>query len=98
MADAKTMQGRSNEAGGAEPKPQHPELRDSQSEETAVEEPEEVSEKTGESRETTQRIPLEKKVSKASVNNVASIPNGGLKAWLQVAGSFCLSFNTWYVP
>lgn len=22
-------------------------------------------------------------------------PNGGLGAWLQVAGAFCLYFNTW---
>lgn len=25
------------------------------------------------------------------------IPNGGLQSWLQVAGSFFLVFNTWYV-
>jgi predicted MFS family arabinose efflux permease len=30
-----------------------------------------------------------------SVNNFASIPNGGLKAWLQVLGSFFLFFNSW---
>lgn len=24
-------------------------------------------------------------------------PDGGLKAWLQVVGSFFLFFNTWYV-
>jgi len=30
-----------------------------------------------------------------SVNNISSIPNGGLKAWLQVAGSFVLMLNTW---
>jgi hypothetical protein len=30
-----------------------------------------------------------------SVNNVNSIPNGGLRAWLQVAGSFFLFFNSW---
>ena len=30
-----------------------------------------------------------------SVNNVASIPNGGLAAWLQVVGSFFLFFNSW---
>jgi hypothetical protein len=23
------------------------------------------------------------------------VPNGGYKAWLQVAGAFCLFFNTW---
>lgn len=38
---------------------------------------------------------LEKKTTKASVNNVASIPNGGLRAWLQVLGVFFLFFNTW---
>ena len=36
-------------------------------------------------------------VSKFSVNNVSSIPNGGLRAWLQVAGTFFLFFNTWSV-
>lgn len=30
-----------------------------------------------------------------SVNNVKSIPNGGLKAWLQVLGAFFLFFNSW---
>jgi len=25
-------------------------------------------------------------------------PNGGFHAWLQVAGSFFLLFNSWYVP
>lgn len=24
-------------------------------------------------------------------------PNGGLHAWLQVAGAFCLYLNTWWV-
>lgn len=38
---------------------------------------------------------LEKKPTKASVNNVSSIPNGGLGAWLQVLGVFFLFFNTW---
>lgn len=32
-----------------------------------------------------------------SVNNISSIPNGGLRAWLQVLGSFFLFFNTWLV-
>jgi hypothetical protein len=32
---------------------------------------------------------------KISVNDVASIPNGGLRSWLAVAGSFFLFFNTW---
>ena len=30
-----------------------------------------------------------------SVNNVAAIPNGGTKAWLQVLGAFFLFFNSW---
>ena len=30
------------------------------------------------------------------VQNVSAVPNGGFKAWLQVAGSFFLAFNTWY--
>ena len=38
---------------------------------------------------------LQKKTTKASVNNVSSIPNGGLRAWLQVVGVFFLFFNTW---
>ena len=25
------------------------------------------------------------------------IPDGGFFAWLQVAGAFCIFFNTWYV-
>ena len=33
--------------------------------------------------------------SRHSVNNVRSIPNGGLKAWLQVVGVFFVFFNTW---
>jgi hypothetical protein len=40
-------------------------------------------------------VNLEKKTTKASVNNVSSIPNGGLRAWLQVLGVFFLFFNTW---
>lgn len=39
--------------------------------------------------------PVEKTKSKASVNDVSSIPNGGLLAWLQVAGAFSLFLNTW---
>ena len=38
---------------------------------------------------------LQKKTTKASVNNISSIPNGGLRAWLQVVGVFFLFFNTW---
>ena len=33
--------------------------------------------------------------SKLSVNNVKFVPNGGLKAWMQVVGSFFVFFNTW---
>lgn len=41
---------------------------------------------------------VERVVSKQpSVNNVSSIPNGGLRAWLQVVGAFFLFFNSWYV-
>ncbi|KAL1303354.1 hypothetical protein AAFC00_006751 [Neodothiora populina] len=35
---------------------------------------------------------VEKKIS---VNNISAIPNGGLKAWLQVLGAFFLFFNSW---
>ncbi|KAK4620099.1 MFS-type transporter dbaD [Fulvia fulva] len=35
--------------------------------------------------------------SKPSVNNIKSVPNGGLTAWLQVVGSFFLFMNTWGV-
>lgn len=44
----------------------------------------------------TGRPPVARTVSKShSVNNVNAIPNGGLRAWLQVAGSFFLFFNSW---
>ncbi|WEW55598.1 hypothetical protein PRK78_001029 [Emydomyces testavorans] len=33
--------------------------------------------------------------TKASVNNVSSIPNGGTRAWLQVLGAHFLFFNSW---
>jgi len=32
---------------------------------------------------------------KANVHNTDTVPNGGLNAWTQVAGSFFLVFNTW---
>lgn len=33
--------------------------------------------------------------SRPSVNNIKSVPNGGLTAWLQVLMSFCIFMNTW---
>jgi len=39
--------------------------------------------------------PVEKKSTRISVNHLASIPNGGLRAWMQVLGAFFLFFNTW---
>ncbi|KAL4892315.1 major facilitator superfamily domain-containing protein [Aspergillus ambiguus] len=33
--------------------------------------------------------------AKASANDASTIPNGGLKAWLQVFGTFFIFFNTW---
>jgi hypothetical protein len=39
-------------------------------------------------KETTQPSPIDAKYD-------AGPPNGGLKAWLQVAASFFLFFNTW---
>lgn len=33
--------------------------------------------------------------SRPSVNNIKSVPNGGLRAWLQVLSSFFVFFNTW---
>jgi len=41
--------------------------------------------------------PVVKVKTNQSVNNINSVPNGGLKAWLQVLGAFFLMFNTWYV-
>ena len=38
---------------------------------------------------------LSKVSTKPSVNNIRSVPNGGLKAWLQVLGVFFVFFNTW---
>lgn len=32
---------------------------------------------------------------KPSANDTSSIPNGGIKAWLQVLGTFFIFFNTW---
>ncbi|KAE8378992.1 major facilitator superfamily domain-containing protein [Aspergillus bertholletiae] len=35
--------------------------------------------------------------TKASVHDTASIPDGGIKAWMQVVGTFFMFFNTWGV-
>jgi hypothetical protein len=32
---------------------------------------------------------------KPSVHDMSSVPNGGLRAWLQVLGGFFVLFNTW---
>lgn len=37
------------------------------------------------------------KSANPSVNNVKAIPNGGLRAWMQVLGAFFLFFNSWFV-
>lgn len=34
-------------------------------------------------------------LAKSSVHDTSSVPNGGLKAWLQVLGGFFVLFNTW---
>jgi hypothetical protein len=41
--------------------------------------------------------PVSKKNTRISVNDLSKIPNGGLRAWLQVLGSFFLFCNTWGV-
>jgi hypothetical protein len=41
--------------------------------------------------------PVEKKDTRISVNNISSVPNGGLRAWMQVVGSFFIFYNTWSV-
>lgn len=38
---------------------------------------------------------LEDQEIKPSVDDGSSVPNGGLKAWLQVLGTFFIFFNTW---
>ncbi|RMJ28988.1 Major Facilitator Superfamily [Aspergillus sp. HF37] len=43
-----------------------------------------------------QPVNIDEPRQKASVSDTSSIPNGGLKAWLQVAGTFFVFFNTWY--
>ena len=39
--------------------------------------------------------PVVKKDTRISVNDLSKIPNGGIRAWLQVLGSFFLFMNTW---
>jgi hypothetical protein len=36
-----------------------------------------------------------RRLNRGHVNDLSSVPNGGLQAWLQVAGAFVLFFNTW---
>lgn len=40
-------------------------------------------------------VEAEKIDSRHSANSISSVPNGGLTAWLQVLGAWCLFFNTW---
>ena len=43
-----------------------------------------------------EQVPEKEEVKgKADVHDTDTVPNGGLKAWLQAAGSFFLMFNTW---
>ena len=37
----------------------------------------------------------EKELLKESVHSISSVPNGGLKAWLQVLAAHILFFNSW---
>lgn len=41
------------------------------------------------------REPALETAPKALANETETIPNGGLKAWLQVLGTFFVFFNTW---
>lgn len=41
--------------------------------------------------------PVEKIDSRHSANSISTVPNGGLTAWLQVLGAWCLFFNSWSV-
>ena len=40
------------------------------------------------------QIPAVEKAAKPAAYDASTIPNGGLQAWLQVAGGFSLFFNT----
>jgi hypothetical protein len=42
-------------------------------------------------------VPVSAPTAPGHVNDLSSVPNGGLTAWLQVVGGFFLFFNTWYV-
>ena len=35
--------------------------------------------------------------AETSQKSLDKIPDGGFFAWLQVAGAFCIFFNTWFV-
>jgi hypothetical protein len=39
--------------------------------------------------------PALESTQKALANETKTVPNGGLKAWLQVLGTFFIFFNTW---
>jgi hypothetical protein len=58
-------------------------------------EEEEDREVKAEDVETATTMAVEKSGTRISVNNVNSIPNGGLRAWMQVVGSFFIFYNTW---
>lgn len=45
--------------------------------------------------EATTAASVTKKDTRISVNDLSKIPNGGVRAWLQVLGSFFLFMNTW---
>ena len=62
----------------------------------AAEPPFTVADELQHPRDTDHGAPLGPVASeKPSINNIKSVPNGGLKAWLQVVGAFFLFWNTW---
>jgi hypothetical protein len=59
-------------------------------------EPEEQSNEEQDEEDNSGDADVERVISvQPSVNNVSTIPNGGLWAWLQVLGAFFLFFNSW---
>ena len=52
----------------------------------------ESEERDGDDKEGASLAPVQ---SRNSINNLSAVPNGGMKAWLQVLGSFFVFFNTW---